>query len=124
MNYSAAAVSDPQSNFNGSGVISLDNLSVNFGRRPILKGLSAELRGRAIGLLGPNGAGKTTLIHTLLGFHPPSSGTAHIFGQDIMAGANEIRDFIGYMPERDSFISKMSCVHFVRLMGELSGMPS
>src|SRR5919202_1874392 len=89
-----------------------------------LKNLSAELRGRAIGLLGPNGAGKTTLIHTLLGFHPPSSGTAHIFGQDIMAGAEEIRAFIGYMPERDSFIAKMSCVHFVRLMAELSGLPS
>src|SRR5216110_1198043 len=124
MNYSAAAVSDPQSSFNGSGVISLDNLSVNFGRRPILKGLRGELRGRAIGLLGPNGAGKTTLIHTLLGFHPPTSGTARILGRDIRGDANEIKSFIGYMPERDSFIAKMSCVHFVRLMAELSGLRS
>ncbi|HYJ48158.1 MAG TPA: ABC transporter ATP-binding protein [Pyrinomonadaceae bacterium] len=105
-------------------VIDSNGLSVQFGTKPILKSLSAELRGRAIGLLGPNGAGKTTLIHTLLGFHPPASGTAHIFGEDITAGAKEIRAFIGYMPERDSFISKMSCVHFVRLMGELSGLPS
>src|SRR3954468_24945840 len=105
-------------------VIDLNDLSVQFGTKTILKNLSAELRGRAIGLLGPNGAGKTTLLHTLLGFHPPSSGTAHIFGQDITTGAKEIRPFIGYMPERDSFISKMSCVHFVRLMGELSGLPS
>jgi ABC-2 type transport system ATP-binding protein len=105
-------------------VIDLNDLSVQFGAKTILKDLRAELRGRAIGLLGPNGAGKTTLIHTLLGFHAPSSGKAHIFGQDIMAGAKEIRAFIGYMPERDSFISKMSCVHFVRLMAELSGLPS
>ena len=103
-------------------VIDLDGLSVQFGDRPILKDLKAELRGRAIGLLGPNGAGKTTLIHTLLGFHPPASGTAHIFGQDITAGAKEIRAFIGYMPERDSFIAKMSCVRFVSLMAELSGL--
>src|SRR5438046_3019314 len=123
MNYSAAAVSDPQSSFNGSGVISLDNLSVNFGRRPILKNLNGELRGRAIGLLGPNGAGKTTLIHTLLGFHQPSSGTARIFGRAIRAEANQIKSLIGYMPERDSFISKMSCIHFVRFMAELSGLP-
>jgi ABC-2 type transport system ATP-binding protein len=27
------------------------------------------------------------------------------------------------MPERDSFIAKMNAVHFVRLMGELSGLP-
>ena len=104
-------------------VIDLDNLSVQFGDKPILKDLRAELRGRAIGLLGPNGAGKTTLIHTLLGFHPPAAGTAHIFGRDITAGAKEIRAFIGYMPERDSFIAKMSCVRFVSLMAELSGLP-
>src|SRR5215211_3457190 len=103
-------------------VIDLNGLGVQFGDKPILKDLTAELRGRAIGLLGPNGAGKTTLIHTLLGFHPPSAGTAHIFGQDITAGSKEIGAFIGYMPERDSFIAKMSCVRFVSLMGELSGL--
>ena len=91
-------------------VIDLNNLSVQFGAKTILKDLTAELRGRAIGLLGPNGAGKTTLIHTLLGFHPPSNGTAHLFGQDIRAGVKEIGALIGYMPERDSFIAKMSCV--------------
>ena len=123
MTYSAAAVTDPQPNGDPSGVITLDSLSVNFGSRPILKDLCGELRGRAIGLLGPNGAGKTTLIHTLLGFHPPSSGTARIFGRDIRGDANQIKSLIGYMPERDSFISKMSCIHFVRFMAELSGLP-
>jgi ABC-2 type transport system ATP-binding protein len=63
-------------------VIDLHGLSVTFGHRPILKNLRGDLRGRAIGLLGPNGAGKTTLIHTLLGFHAPSAGTAHIFETD------------------------------------------
>src|SRR6059058_392145 len=122
MSYSVAAESDPQPNIGGSGVISLDNLSVNFGRRPILKNLNGELRGRAIGLLGPNGAGKTTLIHTLLGFHPPTTGTARILGSDIRTEANKIKSLIGYMPERDSFIAKMSCVHFIRFMAELSGL--
>ena len=105
-------------------VIDLHGLSVSFGHRPILKNLRGDLRGKAIGLLGPNGAGKTTLIHTLLGFHAPSSGTAQIFGMDIIDQTKEIRSLIGYMPERDSFIAKMSAVHFVRLMGELSGLPS
>ena len=119
----AAAVTDSRLN-DSAGVITLDNLSVNFGGRPILKSLNGELRGRAIGLLGPNGAGKTTLIHTLLGFHPPISGTARIFGSDIRSEANQIKRLIGYMPERDSFITKMSCIHFVRFMAELSGLPS
>src|SRR5256885_7074216 len=106
-----------------SGVITLDNLSVTFGSRPILRNLTGDLRGRAIGLLGPNGAGKTTLIHTLLGFHQPSAGTARILGSDIRGAANQIKSLIGYMPERDAFISKMSCIHFVRFMAELSGLP-
>ncbi len=105
-------------------VIELDGLGVTFGGRPILQDLRGTLNGRAIGLLGPNGAGKTTLIHTLLGFHPANAGTARIFGQDISTHAIQIRSFVGYMPERDSFIAKMTCVHFVRLMAELSGMPS
>src|SRR5919202_212072 len=104
-------------------VIDLHGLGVSFGRRQILKNLRGDLRGKAIGLLGPNGAGKTTLIHTLLGFHQPSSCTAQIFGLDISEQARQIRALIGYMPERDSFIAKMSAVHFVRLMGELSGLP-
>ena len=116
-----AAATDYQ--LNSPGVITLDNLSVTFGGRPILKALNGELRGRSIGLLGPNGAGKTTLIHTLLGFHAPSAGTARIFGSDIRGDANQIKRLIGYMPERDSFISKMSCIHFVRFMAELSGLP-
>jgi ABC-2 type transport system ATP-binding protein len=109
---------------NDPAVIDLLGLSVSFGRRQILKGLRGDLRGKAIGLLGPNGAGKTTLIHTLLGFYEPSAGTAQIFGHDIIDDARQIKALVGYMPERDSFIAKMSAVHFVRLMGELSGLPS
>jgi ABC-2 type transport system ATP-binding protein len=104
-------------------VIELDGLSVKFGGRPILKELRGQLHGRAIGLLGPNGAGKTTLIHTLLGFHAPAAGTARILGLDITGDTKNIRSIIGYMPERDAFIAKMSSVHFVRLMAELSGLP-
>ena len=106
-----------------TNVIELEQLSVTFGKRPILQSLNGVLNGRAIGLLGPNGAGKTTLIHTLLGFHPPTTGTARIFGQDITHDAKQVRAAVGYMPERDSYIAKMSCVQFVRLMAELSGIP-
>jgi ABC-2 type transport system ATP-binding protein len=120
---SIAAAHDAQAPVETANVIALDNLSVNFGGRPILRSLNGELRGRAIGLLGPNGAGKTTLIHTLLGFHFPTAGTARIFGRDIRDDANDIKSAIGYMPERDSFIAKMSCVQFVRLMAEVSGLP-
>jgi ABC-2 type transport system ATP-binding protein len=105
-------------------VIELDNLEVRLGTRTILQGLNGSLNGRAIGLLGPNGAGKSTLINTLLGFHPPSSGTARIFGEDIRHQGRSLRRLIGYMPENDSFIADWSAVRFVRMMAELSGLPS
>ena len=105
-------------------VVELQDLSVELGGRPVLKRLNATLSGRSIGLLGPNGAGKTTLLHTLLGFHPPHAGTARIFGKDIRKEARAVRALMGYMPENDSFIAGMSGVHFVRLMAEISGLPS
>ncbi|HET9210637.1 MAG TPA: ABC transporter ATP-binding protein, partial [Thermoanaerobaculia bacterium] len=105
-------------------VIELQGLEVHLGKRPILKGLSASLSGRCIGLLGPNGAGKTTLLHTLLGFHPASGGTARIFGRDIRTEARAIRAEMGYMPESDAFLGGMTAVRFVRLMGEISGLPA
>jgi ABC-2 type transport system ATP-binding protein len=104
-------------------VIELDGLEVCFGGRPILKKLKATLTGRSIGLLGPNGAGKSTLLSTLLGFYPPSAGTARVFGRDVRTHAREVRGLIGYMPENDAFIAGMSGVRFVRLMAELAGLP-
>ena len=104
-------------------VVQLDGLEVRFGKRAILKGLNARLEARSIGLLGPNGAGKTTLIHTLLGFHPPSCGTALLFGEDIRTEIRSVRRRVGYMPENDSFIAGMTAVRFIRLMAELSGLP-
>lgn len=105
-------------------LVEMQNLSVRFGDREILSGLTASLRGRAIGLLGPNGAGKSTLINTLLGFYKRSAGSAQVFGYDISSETRKIRSLVGYMPENDAFISKMSAVSLVRMMGELSGLPS
>lgn len=106
------------------GIVDLDQLEVRLGGRPVLNGLTGELRGNAIGLLGPNGAGKSTLINTLLGFHPPTRGAARVFGLDTQRDRAQIRQGIGYMPENDSFIGNMSGVRFVRYMAELSGLPA
>ncbi len=104
-------------------VIQLDDLTVRFGKFEALKQVTGSFSGRAIGLLGPNGAGKTTLIHTLLGFYKPASGSARIFGKDLRTEQKAARSLVGYMPERDAFISGMSAVRFVRMMAELSGLP-
>src|SRR6266446_3488285 len=103
--------------------IELNGLEVQLGGRTILHGLTGVLKSRAIGLLGPNGAGKSTLINTLLGFHAPCKGSVRVLGLDAHANGKELRSLVGYMPENDAFISKMSGVRFVRYMAELSGLP-
>ncbi|MDH3283912.1 MAG: ABC transporter ATP-binding protein [Acidobacteriota bacterium] len=104
-------------------VIELLGLTVRFGRRDVLKRLTGRFESRSIGLLGPNGAGKTTLIHTLLGFHAPSAGTAKLLGREIRGETRWIRRHIGYMPENEAFIAGMTAVRLVRMMAELSGLP-
>lgn len=104
-------------------VLDLQRLCVRFGKREILRELTVTLRGRVIGLLGPNGAGKSTLIQTLLGFCPSSGGSAKVLGHDTRADMRAIRTLVGYMPENDAFIANLSAVSFVRMMGEISGLP-
>jgi ABC-2 type transport system ATP-binding protein len=108
-------------------VVELQDLSVKLGRREILKDISCRLgvagSGKAIGLLGPNGAGKSTLILTLLGFHKAAGGSARILGYDCRTKSREVKTRVGYMPENDAFIAGMTAVRFLRVMGELSGLP-
>ena len=103
--------------------LELDGLSVRLGRREVLRDLRGTLAGRAIGLLGPNGAGKTTLLHTLLGFFPPSAGTARLAGLDVVKESREVRRTVGYMPENDAFIAGISGVRYVAMFAEISGLP-
>lgn len=108
-----------------TALVDLTGLGVRLGGRPILRDLTVRLERRAVGLLGPNGAGKTTLIHTLLGFHPVSAGTALVLGHDVRSpGAlAAIRQAVGYMPERDAFVGDLSAIRQVRMFAELSGVP-
>lgn len=41
-------------------------------------------RGEFLAVVGPSGSGKSTLFHILGGLTPPTSGTVHIDGQDLM----------------------------------------
>jgi len=104
------------------GVIELAGVEVSYGARKALDGIDLSLEPGAIGLLGPNGAGKSTMMKTLLGFLRPSAGRVEILGLDMPRQALEIRQQLGYMPERDLMSPKVSAVSFLVYCGRLYGM--
>ena len=60
-------------------VLSVKDLSVNFGGLRALNNVNLELRrGEVLGLIGPNGAGKTTVFNALCGIVQPSSGVLEL----------------------------------------------
>jgi len=59
--------------------------------------LSVE-EGEIYGFIGPNGAGKTTTIRVLLSLIYATSGSATVFGKDVVRFGPEIKQDIGYLP--------------------------
>ncbi|MEG3791611.1 ABC transporter ATP-binding protein [Lysobacter sp. CCNWLW3] len=81
-------------------VIQTRALSKRYGRKLALDRLDLSIpRGRIHAIVGANGAGKSTLFRILLGFLPPSAGTASILGRDSQRLMPGDRERIGFVNE-------------------------
>jgi ABC-2 type transport system ATP-binding protein len=86
-------------------VVSARALSKSFGAKVVLREISADVEaGDVVGVLGKNGAGKTTLLEVLLGFSPPSSGSAEIFGERSLDLSAAAKARIGFVPQQDELV--------------------
>ena len=65
-------------------MISLNEVTVQFGGLKAVDGLSAQLEAAVCGLIGPNGAGKTTLVNLLSGLVPARSGQVQVDDMDLL----------------------------------------
>ena len=71
-------------------------LSKVFGGLTAVDSVSLELNvGVLHAVIGPNGAGKTTLINLLSGDLPPTAGSIHFNGQDIVGYSSDRRSRLG-----------------------------
>jgi ABC-2 type transport system ATP-binding protein len=92
-----------------SNVIETKDLSKTYKNIRALNALNMKVHKNSIfGFLGPNGAGKTTTIKLLLGLIRPSSGSATVFGMDIISQSVDIRARVGYLPQEPHFYEHMT----------------
>jgi ABC-2 type transport system ATP-binding protein len=104
--------------------IQVKNLSKAYGPTLALKDVSFEVRrGEIVGFLGPNGAGKTTTMRILVGYLPPTSGTAVVDGYDVLTNSLEVRRRIGYLPENISLYNDMTVEAFLEFIATIRGVP-
>src|SRR5215216_1777501 len=65
-------------------MLSLQNVSVNYGAIEALTGISLHVdQGEVVTLIGANGAGKTTTLRTITGLLEPRQGRIVFEGEDI-----------------------------------------
>ena len=57
-------------------VVTLEGVTVTYGKNRALRDVTSSFAAGAVGLLGPNGAGKSTMIKSLLGFIVPGARPA------------------------------------------------
>jgi ABC-2 type transport system ATP-binding protein len=97
--------------------ISVNNLVKRFGRVEALRGTSFTVKDREIyGIIGPNGAGKTTTLRILSTLISPSSGSAEIFGSDVINSPEKIREIISYLPEDAGAYQNLSGFEYLEFM--------
>jgi ABC-2 type transport system ATP-binding protein len=104
--------------------IEVENLTKRFGDFTAVDSLNFSVeRGEVFGLLGPNGAGKSTLIRMLTTLVPPTSGTAHINGFDIVRAANAVRQSIGVIPQAMTSDLDLTAEENMSIFAKLYGIP-
>jgi len=96
-------------------VIDTRGLSKTYKGVNALQPLDLQVQKNTIyGFLGPNGAGKSTTIKLLLGLSRPTSGTAFVFGQDIVRNSTDIRRRVGYLAQDPRYYDHMTARETLR----------
>jgi len=103
-------------------MIEVEGLCKRYGDQLAVEDLSLAVQpGEIYCLLGANGAGKTTTINVLLGFIPPTAGTARIGGVDVTKRPLEARRRVAYLSENVMLYGNLSVWRNLDFFAALSG---
>jgi ABC-2 type transport system ATP-binding protein len=105
-------------------MLQVQNVSKRYGALTAVSGVSFDIRpGEILGYLGPNGSGKSTTVKMLAGLLEPTSGTIRYNGQDIQDDRLGYKSIVGYVPEEAHLYTHLTAPEYLRLCGQLRGLP-
>lgn len=100
-------------------LLKAENISVEFGNRPILKDVTISLNSNElVSILGLSGSGKTTLFNVLSGIIKPQTGQVIFNNRDITGHTG----YMSYMLQKDLLLSHKSIIDNVSLPLIIQGM--
>ncbi|HVM66645.1 MAG TPA: ATP-binding cassette domain-containing protein [Acidimicrobiales bacterium] len=106
-------------------VIVAEGLAKRFGAVVALERIDLVVpRGTVLGLLGPNGAGKTTTVRILTTILHPDAGRASVLGLDVVRNAEAVRLNIGLAGQYAAVDENLTGRENLRLIGQLTHLPS
>jgi len=102
--------------------IEVNNLYKSYGKVDVLKGINLHVkRGSLVALLGPNGAGKTTTVRILSTLLKFNTGTAKVFGHDVLKEADAVRQRVSLTGQFASLDEELSGLENLILVARLLG---
>jgi ABC-2 type transport system ATP-binding protein len=103
-------------------IAQVDQLTVHYGKRVAVDGLSLALEaGQIVLMLGPNGAGKSTTLSALAGAIVPSAGTIKIAGEDAARAPRSARGKIGFADQPPALYEFFTVAEHVGFIAEARG---
>ena len=108
-----------------TGEISFNQVTLDVGAKPILRGISLSFPEQSTtALLGRSGSGKTTLLRTINRLVTPTGGEVFVRGRNVsLSDPIELRRGIGYVIQESGLFPHMTIGRNVALSYELAGHP-
>src|SRR5690349_7476041 len=103
--------------------IQIENLTKRYGTQTAVDNISFEVRtGEILGFLGPNGAGKSTSMKMITGYLAIGEGDILIDGRSVKDAGDELKKFIGYLPENNPLYLDMPVIDYLHFCASLQGV--
>lgn len=105
-------------------ILEVSHVTKSFGSNRVISDLSFSVPEHSVfGFIGKNGAGKTTTMKMTLGLLKADAGEIFVNGEKVSFGENVTNRYIGYLPDVPEFYGFMTPQEYLKMCGDITGMP-